>query len=198
MRLVAAVVPLLAACTPQYPGEAVGSFDVTGRLEVNECGASAVPARDPLSFAVEVRERGPEAFWRRSGLPVVSGTVRDDGNYRFRTVALIPVFAADPDPDFGHAGCNLVQTEIVDVVLSNAPPDADAGAETDAGPGMDAPDAGAQEPEPDLQLAGTSTIDLAPEPGSDCTPLMAVAGGPFVALPCGIDYTLEGAPRSPL
>jgi len=196
MRLVAVVLPLLAACAPQYPGEPVGSFDVTGRLEVNECGGSAVPARDPLSFAVELRERGPEAFWRRAGFPVVSGTARDDGSYRFRTVALIAVLAADPDPDFGHAGCNLVQTEVVDVVLEGVPTDAGAGAEPDAGPGKDAPDAGAQEQ--DMQLAGTSTIDLAPEPGSDCTPLMAVAGGPFLALPCGIDYTLEGAPRSPL
>ena len=38
-----------------YPGTPVGSFDVVGALEENECG-SAVPANDPITFAVVTNE----------------------------------------------------------------------------------------------------------------------------------------------
>lgn len=174
-RAIAVWVCLLGGCAPQYPGEALGSFDVTGHLEANACGAAAVPALDPLRFAVELRVRGAEAFWRRPDFPVVSGSARD-GTYRFRTQARIVALAGDPDPDFGHPGCTLLQTETVEVTIEGT--DLDAGS-PDAGPTT-------------LTLTGTNAIDFTPEPGSDCAPLASAAGGPFLALPCGLDYALEG------
>lgn len=171
-------------CAPQYPGEPVGSFEVVGRLEENACGA-AIQALDPVTFRVELREEQGQAFWRRPDFPVVSGTALD-GTYRFRSQARIVVIAADPDPDFGHPGCTVTQSEVVEVILE--PVDSDAGAPT--------ADAGEPE-EPSMHLEGTHTIDIAPDVGSSCAPATAALGGPFLALPCSVDYTLEGTPSAP-
>lgn len=174
-------------CDPVYPGDPVGTFDVTGHLEENSCGELAVPAIDPLRFAVEIRERSGEAFWRRPERGVVSGTARGDGSFRFRTETLVPLIAPDPDPDFGHAGCALRQTEVVDVTVA-------AAGRADGG----VPDAGESAAGNASVLTGANVIDLVPEPGSDCTPALVVAGGPFLALPCRVGYSFEGEPADAL
>lgn len=188
MRTVGRAILLAIAafgCAPQYPGEPVGSFEVTGRLEGNECGA-AINALDPVSFLVELRQDRGQAFWRRPDFPVVSGTAID-GTYRFRSQTRMVVIASDPDPDFGHAGCTVTQSEVVEVVLSPV--------ETDAGV---TPGDGGEAVGPSMHLEGTHTIDIAPDVGQNCLPATAALGGPFVALPCGIDYTLDGSSAATL
>jgi len=192
----------VGACTPAYPGEPVGSFSVTGRLDRNTCGPEALPARNPLTFLVEIRERDGEAFWRLADRPVVSGVVTDDDTYEFVAHANVGLIA--PEPDLGVAGCSLVQLETVEVSVETVEQDdeadpevADAGAPvSDAGdPAADADadaDAGAMV---EMALTGTNSIQLTPTAGSDCTAATVSAGGPFLALPCRVDYTLTGTER---
>lgn len=184
----------LAGCEASYPGEPVGSFDVTGQLEANTCGTDALPARSPIRFPVEIRERSGEAFWRRAEKPLVSGVVVEDRTYRFAVGSEVDLIA--PDPDFGIPGCSLTQLETVTVALSEAPDASDGGAE-DAGvgdAGSDGSDGGAPVP---LVLAGDNTIELIPTPGSDCTAATLAGGGPFLALPCRVEYALDGSAREP-
>jgi hypothetical protein len=181
MRLLSIVV-LAAGCIPvEYPGEPVGSFDVVGALVENACGDSAVPALDPLRFAVELRtDEDGLAFWRRPDSPLVDGTVDQDGNFRFRTRVIVPALA--PDPDFDYPGCVLDQREEVEARVVEVEDD-----------DMEDDDMELDE----MELEGGNSITLSPSAGSDCTPLLAARGGPFLALPCEVDYQLAGSSREP-
>ena len=46
--------------------------------------------------------------------------------------------------------------------------------------------------------SGTTVVRISPAPGSNCLPSLAVAGGPFLALPCEASWTIDGEPIEPL
>lgn len=205
-----ALFPLLAlafGCLPtEVPGETAGTFEIVGALQENSCGSTALPANDPLLFAAEVRVDGSQAFWRRPDEASLPGTVID-GEYRFTFRQQLPVLA--PDPTTGYVGCALIQEETIQAVIDDslmfddagAPLDQedaemrDAGADADEDAGEDG-DAG--EPMPvSASFEGTDVVVLAPAPGSNCVPLLAVAGGPFLELPCSVEYTLRGSVSDP-
>ena len=184
MTLLALLALLTGACHQTFPGEALGSFDVVGHLEHNECGQSAVPAVDPMHFAVEIRDDRGQVVWRRAGQPIVNG-MEQEGALVFHSLRPLPLFGRDLDT--GRAGCTLAQREVVRVRLAEATAE-DAGV-------ADPSDAGG---EAGLALEGENWMQLIPTEGSDCTPALAVVGGPFAALPCEVRYTLEGSAREPL
>jgi len=209
MRVLAIVaLALMLGCSPAYPGEVDGTFDMVGSLDQNTCGDTALPAANPLLFRIELRSDGTgQAFWRRPETPVVAGT-QIDGTYRFRFVTGLPIYAADEVA--GTPGCALLQEEVVELVpevsrdldggldggdaaADDAGLAADAGDATigDAGSAADAGDGGAATIQ---SLHGSDTIRLTVAPGYDCTPLLGSAGGPFLALPCQVDYSLSGSP----
>jgi len=169
---------------------------MVGSLEQNSCGDTALPAVNPLLFRIELRSDGTgQAFWRRPETSVVSGT-HIDGTYRFRFVTGLPVYPADEVT--GTLGCALLQEEVIELVPqiledTDAAVDAEAGdAGVDAGTGS--ADGGAIAID---SLSGSDTIRLTVAPGYDCTPLLGSAGGPFLALPCEVDYSLSGSPGAP-
>jgi hypothetical protein len=43
-----------------------------------------------------------------------------------------------------------------------------------------------------LTLTGSQTTEITPLTGSDCTPAVAALGGPFLSLPCRVEYVLSG------
>jgi hypothetical protein len=192
-------------CEPTYPGEPVGSFDVVGRLEANSCGSTAVPALDPLTFFVEVRREGGQAFWRRPEAPLVSGTVTEAGGYRFRHRSSI--LAIEADPAQGNAGCRLEQVETVEVTLdglASSPADGGRDGGGSDGGGSDGGGSGAADASgspgdagPAASLTGVNRVELAPSSGSACGALLGAQGGPFAALPCEVEYALEGTSRPP-
>jgi hypothetical protein len=195
--LVLSAVLLTSGCVPEYPGEVVAAFHVIGALEENACGATAVPAIDPIVFDVEIRNDRGRGFWRQADAPVISGTFDDeDGEFAFRTTRQVPVIA--PEPETGVRGCAVEQREEVSGTVTHVLVLAD-GAVADASPGPDAgtgeaPD-GAAQPDTTAELTGESRVTFTPVPGSDCTAALAVAGGPFAALPCMIRYRLDGDER---
>lgn len=197
------VLAVAGACTPEYPGEPVGSFHVVGALVDNTCGASAVPAFDPIVFDVEVRADRGQGFWRRPMLPVVSGTYGSDGTFRFSTVAQTKLL--DPIEELGLPGCYVTQTEVVSGRVR--PEDLDGGAQADAGDastpadGGATVDAGANDDSDagagSMALEGDNTVELAPIAGSACSAATSAEGGPFLALPCSLHYSLSGTLRAP-
>jgi len=175
---------LALACAPQYPGDPVGTFDVTGALVANSCGHEAVPALDPVEFPVELRARQTQAYWRRGGARLVSGYMDHDGVYHFLNSTRIPAPAVQTEDG---PGCTLVREETLEIrVLA---------ASEDGGEPEDA--ANMASTAPPSALAGQHTIDIRPDRDSACSPLLVTQGGPFDALPCRIEYELVGAARAP-
>lgn len=182
---------LLCGCPTPLPGESVGAFEVQGRLERNECGQQAVPARDPVEFPVEIRVDDGRAIWRRPDAPHISGTV-SEGVYEFEAQSRHDVIEGDPMQ--GQPGCVLIQNELVTARVIGGAMGGDASTPGDAG----APDGDGSAPQaPDAELEGTHLVELTPASGSDCTSALAAAGGPFLELPCALEYALSGTEREP-
>lgn len=176
-----------AHCGPhELPGTQVGVYRVTGNLQDNTCGQTALPARDPLEFGVEIRQQGETGYWVVDKPPGTPGELGASGEFRFHRqttyVAVQPNSGGVGDQSWqdyaggaasalpaSSSGCVLVTEELVKGQLS-------AG---DAGPPQ--------------TLDGVNEITIRPEAGSDCRPALATAGGPFLALPCVARYALTGS-----
>ena len=191
------------------PGQAIGTFKAVGFMVEQSCGA-AIPAPDPLDLDFELRsEFNGRAYWRRLGGSMFAGVERD-GEYTFQVSQSWMVI--EPDRFRGFVGCSVTQRDVftflvetveVDIETDGGVADggvadggvadggvADGGTE-DAGTDEDSePDAG---PAPILlTLTGSQTTEITPLTGSDCTPAVAALGGPFLSLPCRVEYVLSG------
>ena len=181
------------------PGQAIGTFNAVGFMVEQSCGA-AIPAPDPLDLDFELRsEFNGRAYWRLLGGAMFAG-VEKDGEYRFQVSQSFMV--VEPDRFRGFVGCSVTQRDVFTFVVETV----ELGTETDGGVddggvedgGLE--DAGAnQESEADagpepilLTLTGSQTTDITPLAGSDCTPAVAALGGPFLSLPCRVEYVLSG------
>jgi len=182
MALVSIV--LAAACWGQGeepPGEPVGEFEASGLMVEQSCGA-AIPAPDPLDLQFQLRsEDGGRAYWRQPGGPLFAGVYKD-GAYVFTVSQSWMVI--EPDRFRGFVGCSVTQRDTFTFVVEDVPSDSAADASSGA-------DAGA---EPSLlTLSGSQTTEIDPLTGADCTPAVAASGGPFLSLPCRVDYVLTGS-----
>jgi len=180
MRLVLLV--LVAGCWDQGqepPGDPVGTFEALGLMVEQSCG-EAVPAPDPLELVFDLRsEAGGRAYWQQAGGSLFVGVARD-GEYTFQVSQSWTV--VDPDPFLGYLGCSVTQRDEFTFVVEESD-DTSASAETDA-------DAGAVAPP--MTLTGSQTTSIEPVAGSDCLPAVTAGGGPFLSLPCRVEYVLTG------
>jgi hypothetical protein len=171
------------------PGEPVGSFEAVGLMVEQSCG-SAIPAADPLSLRFELRrEDGGRAYWRLHGGPIFAGVYKDD-KYSFPVSQSWIVI--EPDRFHGYVGCSVTQrdefTFVVDVPEIET--EGDAGVEEEPGADAGAVDAGV---DPLLvTITGSQTTEIEALAGADCTPAVAALGGPFLSLPCRVEYVLTG------
>ena len=196
LLLALASVPVFAlstACRPAaQPGTPVGTFAITGTLQDNACGDGFQPELT-IAFSAELRRTDSVAYWKMGDRPATSGTIDANGNFRFRSQSLIEAWPADPAN--GIVGCRLLQTETISGrvnALSESDVDASDSGRADAGATQgDAGrrDAGRGET---MELTATNTIDIAASPGSDCSPAVVFAGGPFTSLPCRASFSLDG------
>jgi hypothetical protein len=149
------------------------------------CG-SAVPAPDPLELTFDLRSEPPgRAYYLRRNGPLFAG-VEKDGEYQFKVSQSWTVI--EPDRFRGYPGCSVTQQDVFSFEVDTV----DAGMEGDAGVG-DSSDADAGGDPALMTLSGSQTTDIVPLTGSDCTPAVAAAGGPFLALPCRVEYVLTGS-----
>ncbi len=195
LALIVLAIPLLACVADDEEdseddplGELVGTFEIEGRLVENECGSTALPAMDPLTFRVELRHDEGVAIWRRPSAPITYGTIHE-GQWRIEASTVVPVF--DPNPETGHPGCALTQIARFALDEMHAE-DPDAGTDGGLDGGADGGIQASIE-----AFDGESTIQLVPYPGTDCTPALALLGGPFLTLPCTVTYDVEATPTDP-
>ena len=175
--------------TEEPPGEPIGTFTAVGFMVEQSCGA-AVPAPDPLALDFELRsESNGRAYWRRLGGAMFAG-IEKDGEFTFQVSQSWMV--VEPDRFRGFVGCSVTQRDIFTFVVETL------GVETDIDAGV--ADGGVdEESEADagvepvlLTLSGSQITEIVPLTGSDCTPAVAALGGPFLALPCRVEYVLSG------
>ena len=183
MRSVFAAAAILATgCWGQGeepPGEPVGVFEASGLMIEQSCG-SAVPAPDPLDIDFDLRrEDGGRAYWRQPGGPIYAG-VYDGDAYTFSLSQSWTV--VEPDRFRGYAGCSVTQRDVFQIVVEQEIVEGD--------------DPKAQEDlesEPALfTMTGSQLTEIVPLTGSDCTPAVAALDGPFLSLPCRVEYVLTG------
>ena len=188
---------LLLGCFPpgndELPGELIGQFEVVGLMVEQSCGA-AIPAPDPLDLAFELRvEENGRAFYRQLNGATLAGTA-SNGEYTFNVSQSWMV--VEPDEFRGFAGCSVTQRDIFTFTIEEpeVDPETDAGVgETDAGADEEEVDGGETAVDPTLvKLTGSQSTDIIPLTGSDCRPAVAALGGPFLALPCRVEYVLTG------
>ncbi|MBW1830133.1 MAG: hypothetical protein JRJ10_00305 [Deltaproteobacteria bacterium] len=176
------------------PGQPIGTFNAVGFMVEQSCGA-AIPAPDPLDLDFELRsEFNGRAYWRRLGGSMFAGVERD-GEYTFQVSQSWMVI--EPDRFRGFVGCSVTQRDIFTFLVETVEVDietdggvADGGVEDGGVADGGAEDAG---PAPILlTLTGSQTTEITPLTGSDCTPAVAALGGPFLSLPCRVEYVLSG------
>lgn len=178
------------------PGELVGSFQALGLMVEQSCGA-AVPAPDPLDLRFDLRsESNGRAYARLWGGALFAG-IENGNTYTFQTSQSWMV--VEPDRFRGYVGCSVTQRDVFTFEVSVPEIEAglDGGVEDDAGVDGDAgteADAGADAGiDPSLILVtGSQTTEIVPLTGADCTPAVAALGGPFLSLPCRVEYVLSG------
>ena len=158
---------LLVACVPsEMPGTDQGSHHFTGVLLENSCGPSAVPAESIIEMNVQLRRDGALGLWRRPGAPLIYGSAQDDGGYRFQLGSTVGVYEYDPVTNTGPCSLDQYETITIEVVESD-------------------------DEEEGIRYEGTSEVRFAPSSGSDCSPSLAAFGGPFLQMPCGVEYELQ-------
>lgn len=170
----------------ELPGEVVGQFEVVGLMVEQSCGAG-IPAPDPLTLEFELRiEENGRAFYRQPSGATFAGT-GSNGEYTFQVSQ--SWLAVQPDQFRGYAGCSVTQRDIFTFVVEE--PEIDPS--LDGGVDLEETDGGDTIVDPTVvKLTGTQSTDVNPLTGSDCRPAVAAFGGPFLALPCRVEYVLTG------
>ncbi|MBW1755183.1 MAG: hypothetical protein JRJ80_03330 [Deltaproteobacteria bacterium] len=185
--------------TEEPPGEPVGTFKAVGFMVEQSCGA-AVPAPDPLDLDFELRsESNGRAYWRKLGGAMFAG-LEKDGEFTFQVSQSWMVL--QPDRFRGYVGCSVTQRDVFTFVVETVEPSTEAdGGVADGGVedggvadgGVDEESGADAGIEPTvLTLSGSQTTEIVPLTGSDCTPAVAALGGPFLSLPCRVEYVLSG------
>lgn len=183
--MLGALLVLTSACWGQGeepPGDPVGTFEASGLMVEQSCG-SAIPAPDPIDLRFDLRsEDGGRAYWRQQGGPMYAG-VHGEGEYTFTVSQSWMVI--EPDQFRGYVGCSVTQRDIFTFVveeIEGEPEDdvIDTGADAGVAPTL-------------LALTGSQSTEIDPLSGADCTPAVAALGGPFLSLPCRVEYVLTGS-----
>lgn len=163
---------LLSGCdAPPPPGELVGRYRIIGTIATDTCGPG-LGANRSIAFTAELRDDSGVGYWLFGDRKPTPGTIDADGNFLFQQQGGWTL--VNPVPERGYAGCRVAQVETIDGKIA-----------------MDTVDVETDEEISDL--SGANTIDVVPLAGDDCTPALAVQGGPWLALPCRLAYTLKGA-----
>jgi hypothetical protein len=163
-----AVLRFVASCEapPALPGTTLGTYNVTGTLETNSCGAN-LGAPNPWMFTAQMSKDGTTLYWEISGGSELSNTMSSATQVSITSVATVNVDGTDA----GILGpCDLQSTTALDLMLA-----------TDSAP---------------LSFTGTVTYTFAAATGvastTNCTDQLSAAGGTYDTLPCTASYSLAG------
>lgn len=144
------------------PGELVGSFAMTGQLELDECQAPVLGVVDPWEFELRLSRFLQDLYWLngREAIPGVLSS--DERSFRFDTAVDVRL---EPSRR-GRAACVLSRRDSASGQLS---PSAENAARVKA------------------KMSFIYQI----KDESDCSGIIGVPLG-FAALPCRVDFALSG------
>jgi hypothetical protein len=178
----------------------VGVYAVRGVLALNTCGPMGLPAQNPLSYAVEIREDDGLGYWYPSKAAQNTGSFNSRGEFSFTVsqTKIVSMGLANPvlqpgdfttgqtDFDIRQTTCAVSVTETIAGVVSRREA-ADGGGVVALDAAADAAVSGTGD-----DLNGGDVIDVAPTSGSDCNADLTAFGGSYQALPCRARYVLTG------
>ncbi|MBX3231523.1 MAG: hypothetical protein KIT84_24160 [Labilithrix sp.] len=171
----AAVVAVIAACSgkdPYEPGEAVGTFRVTGQLTQTTCGQPP----NPWEFDVKVNRDGSTLYWIQGAQPI-AGEVDASGRTTMKASFVHEVRPADERKKL--AACSIARTDVLAMALARA----------DERPAADPADV--------RSFSGIISYTFAPTEGSSCDDQLTATGGGYDALPCVVSYQLTAKMTKP-
>jgi hypothetical protein len=166
--LLAAAGLWLTACSDAHhdakvPGEPIGRFAITGKLERDECEAAVLGIVDPWTFELRLSRFARDLYWL-NGREAISGALSgDERSFTFDTRIDVEL---EPARSVRRPGCTLTRRDVAEGALS---PNAGAATRVSAS----------------LQFV----YDIAD--GSDCSNIVGVSGG-FSRLPCRVEFELSG------
>jgi hypothetical protein len=148
------------------PGTSLGTYNVTGTLGTNTCGAG-LGAPSPWTFTAQMSEDGTSLYWEMSGGSEVWGTMSSATQVNITSIDTANVDTSEA----GVAGpCDLTGTTALDLTLAASSPPS--------------------------TFTGTISYTFAAATGvsstTNCTDQLSVSGGPYDTLPCTATYSLTG------
>jgi hypothetical protein len=166
------------------PGTPLGTFNVTGTLTTNTCGAGT-NAPNPWTFQVDLSLDGSQLYWSwRDGSPYLSGSLSTSSEATLLNwqTGSDPADAAactaannndgywfgPPQtgaPCTSSAGCTMTRSDVYDVTLATTR----------------------------KTFTGTVVYQFAVASASNCSGQLSSAGGAYDVLPCTIKYSLSAS-----
>ena len=128
MRRAIAVVVLCSGLTSacefgdgdaKVPGQALGSYEVTGRLKEDTCKAPALGVTDPWQFEVKLSRFERDLYWLNGREAIVGEIGDDDVSFRFETRVDIELVA----PKGRAPGCTIERADVANGKLSSSDED---------------------------------------------------------------------------
>lgn len=168
MRRILALVFALYGCSsgaePEHdakvPGTLLGTFDVTARISVDECGRDLLAAPDPWVFPVRLSRFQDDLYWLNGTEAIVGELNEKQQTFGFSTRVDVPI-----TPRVGAAlGCTVSRYDRADGTVALAE-------------------------EVVTGLEGTLEFEYRTKSGSECFEIIGVPGG-FNTLPCVLRYRM--------
>jgi hypothetical protein len=161
-----AAIAMSCALSSPLPGTALGTYNVTGALGANSCGAG-LGAPSPWTFTTQMSEDGTTLYWESMGGSELSSTMTTATQ-----VTITSIETANVDgTDAGVQGpCDLQSTAAIDLTLATGSPPA--------------------------TFTGTISYTFEAATGvsstTNCTDQLSASGGPYDTLPCTVSYSVTG------
>ncbi len=100
---------------PHQPGDALGSYAITGKLRDDGCGAASLDAPARWSFQVKLSRLGSTLYWL-NGREAIVGDIDKAGRFAFQSRVAVPL----TQPHGAVKGCTVVRRDAATGTLSDS------------------------------------------------------------------------------
>jgi len=100
---------------PHQPGDALGSYAITGKLRDDSCGADSLNAPERWSFSVKLSRLGGTLYWL-NGREAIVGDIDKTGRFAFESQVLVPL----AERKGAAKGCTIVRRDAASGSLSDS------------------------------------------------------------------------------
>jgi hypothetical protein len=149
------------------PGDALGTYHLTGTLVNDSCKAAVLGVTSDWQFDVELSREGSTLYWL-NGQEAIPGTIASDGmSFDFESGVAVTLQAAQG----AQLGCIVDRSDAANGKLSSSSTDV-------------------------TKFSVNMSFAYSQESGTQCAGFVGVEGG-FAGLPCTVSYTLTAVRTAP-